>query len=185
MHCIRCSTYIIILCSHTDRRTSKVVLESGTSSGTFSHPNVNVTVSVLPVGGYHNSNGSLVTVISVSVAVGGLVLIPGIILLIVVGVLIVKQRKKFTHDNQHINESISPYALETQYNMTLNDAYALGTKVSVAQQSMANVDEQSSMASHSYETIEGDEMKDSEGQLQVGSPHEHERNASVCGQAGG
>ena len=149
--------------AHTDRPTTEVE-----SNPTFSP----------------NSNGSLVKVISVSAVFGVLV----IILLLIIGldmtVLIARRRKKvLTHDNQHIYESITLFALETQYNITLNDAYVPGTSASAGLQNATNAEKHSSTASDcSHEAFEGDEMRESEDQS--GSGHEHERDASVSYQAG-
>ena len=107
-----------------------------------------------------SENGSLVTVISVSVLVGGLVLVVILIVIIaVVRVLIVRRR---AHDKQPIYESIeSLHALETYY-ITLNDAYAPGPSASrsAAQQNIANIERQSSTASHYQEAAIA--MRDSE-----------------------
>ena len=125
-------------------------------------------------------------VISVSVTVSVLVIILLVLIFAVVGVLIVTQRKKPTHDvdNEHIYESVSLYALAMLYNMTLNDAYVPGTSASPIQQNMANIEKRSSAASHcSHEAIEGEEMRGSQDQS-IASTHEHERDTSVCYQAG-
>ena len=123
-------------------------------------------------------------VISVSVTVSVLVIILLVLIIAVVGVLIVTQRKKPTHDNEHIYESVSLYALAMLYNMTINDAYVPGTSASAIQQNMANIEKQSSTASHcSHEAVEGEEMRGSQDQS-IASTHEHERDTSVCYQAG-
>ena len=75
------------------------------------------------------SNGYSVTVISVSVPVGVLAIILPILIIAVVGVLIIRRRKNHTYDNEHIYEDISLYCLETQCNITSNDAYVPGTIV--------------------------------------------------------
>ena len=101
----------------------------------------------------------------------------------VVVILIVRPRKKRIHDNEHIYESVSLYALETQYNITVNDAYVPSSSASAAQQNAANTEKRSSTASHcSHEAVEGEEMGDSEDQ--IGGAHEHEQDTSVCYQAG-
>ena len=131
------------------------------------------------------SSGYLVTGISVSVPVGVLVILSLILIIAVVGVLFVRRRKKLAHDNQHIYESVSLYALEMKYNITVNDAYVPGTSASTtAQQNVANIERQNSRASHcSHEAVEGEEMRGSQDQS-ISSTHEHERDASVCYQAG-
>ena len=131
------------------------------------------------------SSGYLVTVISVSVPVGVLVILSLILIIAVVGVLFVRRRKKLAHDNQHIYESVSLYALEMKYNIAVNDAYVPGTSASTtAQQNVANIKRQNSRASHcSHEAVEGEEMKGSQDQS-IASTHEHEQDASVCYQAG-
>ena len=124
-------------------------------------------------------NGSSVLPISVSV-VGVSVIILLMLIIAAVGVLIVRRKKKLT---QHIYENVSLYALETQYNITLNDAYVPGTSSSDSQQNAAKTERQSSTASNcSHEAVEGDEMRD--GDDQPGSAHEHEQDAGVCYQAG-
>ena len=129
-----------------------------------------------------SENGSLVTVISVSVLVGGLVLVVILIVIIaVVRVLIVRRR---AHDKQPIYESIeSLHALETYY-ITLNDAYAPGPSASrsAAQQNMANIERQSSTASHYQEAAIA--MRDSEDQTDSADEHEREASVSSNNQAG-
>ena len=102
-----------------------------------------------------------------------------IIAVVTVGVLIVRRKKKLAHDNQHIYENVSLYAME---NITLqhNDAYVSGTSSFAVQQSMAGIE---NMASHcSHAVIEEDGMRDNADE--IGSAHELEQDASVCYQAG-
>ena len=86
-----------------------------------------------------------------------------------------KRGKKLAHDNEHVYENISLYALET-----LNQANVPGANASAAQQNVAKTEQQSSTASH--RAMEGDEMRNSDHENSSGS--EHNQNASVRAQAG-
>ena len=164
-------TFIIFTyyCAHTDTPTPK---ENRTTNG--------LSVTVVPVSvptskENQTTNGFLVTVIPVSVLVGGLLPVIMIIVLVTVGILIVRQKKQLAHDNEHIYESVSLYAME---NITLqhNDAYVSGTCSFVKQQNMAGIENLVSHCSHAF--IEEDGMRDNADE--IGSAHELEQDASVC-----